>query len=493
MGAAGGLAFTPAALAAESPFLGVHLVLAGWLVGVGCGEVAFGRFRGRARRALGMRLVPPALTLVWTVCAALACAVALSAVAGSLSGEAVGTGRRLGAVATLAVVAAVQAMVRELRLRAVPQGPADLVGAELATRSRTARSLMAAGSAVALWTSVYATAEESWSPWVQQLGVLLGCVLPIVAWFMSVVPYQVGTARRRWDAAPAVVGVAVACTALYAVGPVPSRPALQAAPRTGYPAEPFAYACLEFATGRWTLVDGDEQIPVDRAATTVPGAHTRAPFAVSGDGRTVVYLDRSSHRLVAQRPPAAPRPLTGPLPGGTTPQVALSGDGRHAVIGAELIDTSTGTRVPLPGARRVLGLGPDRIVATTAPRALPGTPDTELLTFDLTGSIRTRTPFDPTLEALLTPDGRDLAVVSGDELLTMDAGTGRVHRRTGMRLPAHSGEPELLGWAADGRLLVALDPEDGAAHHLLDPRTGRARPVEGIPVEGHTIALGSSR
>ncbi|MEU8247103.1 hypothetical protein [Nonomuraea sp. NPDC048916] len=180
--------------------------------------------------------------------------------------------------------------------------------------------------------------------------------------------------------------------------------------------------------------------------------------------------------------------LTGPLADKAVPEPTLSYDGRHVSLttatGVELIDTRTDTRSLLPGVRHVLGLGPDGGgVATTGRRALAGSPDTELVTFDRHGGIRTRVPFDPTLSARPSPDGRTLAIVALDEIVTMDPGTGEVRGRARLRLPAHHDTPEPLGWDEEGRLLVRIAPDDSekGAYHLVDPATGKSRRVRDIP------------
>ncbi|MCK2221392.1 hypothetical protein MF672_047455 [Actinomadura sp. ATCC 31491] len=507
MGAAGGLALLPLAGAPGSSSLGPYLPLTGWLLGALAGELALGRHRSGRRRPLGLRILPPVLTVTWTSCALFACGTAVSALVAA-------PGSWPAAVAALVVVAAVQATVRGLHRWPVPQGPADLVGAELGTRSRSARSMVAAGSAVAVWTSAYASPDRT----PPELWLLAGGLLPVLGWIMSAVPHQVRTSARRSAWRPVATGLALGGAALattLAFGPLDALPRV-AGPR---PAAHLAQA-VPFArvlNGRWTLITGGQAFRMNRAANAVPGAHHRAPFAFSGDGRTVVYLDDATHSLVVHglATPEPPRALTGPLTGLAPPEVMLSRDGRQAVVGTkptgakligtklidtaptgmELIDTATGARVPLPGARRVLGVGPGGVVAATAPRALPGSRPAraELLTFDLRGSVRARAPFDPALEALLTPDGRDLVALSEDEVLTLDPRDGKVRRRAGLRLPEHDGAAEALGWHADGRLLVRISGSDDS-YHLVDPRTGRARPLgDVLPGEPLGLAFGVSR
>ncbi|TMR98057.1 hypothetical protein [Nonomuraea basaltis] len=487
MGTAAGVTAMPLTMTTSSFSVSPYFPVTGWLLGAVAGEIAFGRAIGRIRRPLGMRLVPPALMTVWVICAAISCGMALSTVARSYSQE-VGIGQRLGAVATLAAVAVVLTMVGELHRRALPAGPADLVGAELATRSRSARSLTAAGAAVALWTSMNALPEQVTSD-LNVVGLPIVFGLPILAWFKGGDPWQVSTSgkRRIWGRSAVSMALAGAtlCFGLSVEAPEPDGDHRAVQPeRIGSTAQPFRYARMDPQSRTWVLLGQGERLLVDRAATRLPGDDRRAPFAISGDGRRIVYLDEETHHLVLHDLSKRddPRELTGPL-SGAAPEVTLSRDGRYVSVGAEMIDTATGARLRLSGVGRVLGLGPGGVVATTGRRALPGAPDTELLTIDLQGTVRTRVPYDPTLEALSTPDGQELAVVTGDEVLTMDPGTGKIRGRAKLRLPGHYGAPEALSWAEDGRLLVRIIPmdEEKDAYHLVDRRTGKARPVADMP------------
>jgi hypothetical protein len=497
MGTAAGMTALPLTMTAESFQLSPYFPVTGWLLGAMAGEIAFGRATGRVRRRLGMRLVPPALTAAWTVSAALSCGLALGTVVRSLSHD-IGAAQRLGAVATLALVAIVQAMVTGLHRRALAAGPADLVGAELATRSRSARSLTGAGAAVALWTAM-SVFPGRLSAEVTAVGWLLVAGLPIVAWVKSADSWQVRTSGGKHAWAPAAVALTLAATALYTglTAEAPQPAATRRPLVVNDSDQPFPYAWIDPQAREWVVLAPNAVLGVSQAATRLPGSHRRAPFALSGDGKRVVYLDEETRGLFLHdfSPSGATRQLTGPLPVAAFPEVTMSHDGRYVSIGAEVIDTATWSRFSLPGAGNVLGFGSGRVVATTGRRALPGAPDTELLTLDLHGTVRTRVPFDPTLEVLPTPDGRVLAVVTGDELLTMDPATGKVRERVKLRLPAHYGSPEALSWAHDGRLLVKVDPEedDDDAFHLVDPRTGKSRPVTGMPDRPDDLVFGRLR
>ncbi|NUW40877.1 hypothetical protein [Nonomuraea rhodomycinica] len=506
----------------------------GWFAGVVAAETARAASAPRGVRPPGMRIAPSGLVLVWRIAAAVACGVALSTVARSFRMD-VGVTERLWAASALCSVLAVHVLVRGLRRRPLPAGPADLVAAELALRSRSARALLAGGTAVALWS-----AHHGGLPALPELAlvaaVLPGVLLPLIALGYGISPWQAGPARpaRTSRAVPtglaqgACALVVTACLlagwAVWAADPLGVdvgtgqyawensrvvslrdvvtgadgwgvRQALAAtapAPVMGFVEGPVRYAQVDRSRQMWQLSspsDGAALAPaVVRLADGGPRGRT-APFALSGDGRHIAYLDGASHRLVLlDVAGGALRHLTGPLDDRTVPEPALSADGSLVSLtsrtGTELLDVRTGRRTRLPGVTRVLGLGAGRVVATTGRRALPGAPDTELLTLDRRGAVLTRVPFDPALEALATPDGRELAVLTEDEVVTMDPATGRVLRRAALRLDGrHHGTPRPLGWSAGGGLLVHAE-SNGARrreHQLVDPATGRGRTVEDLP------------
>ncbi|GGO82452.1 hypothetical protein GCM10012289_73720 [Nonomuraea cavernae] len=488
LGAATGLVCCVATFTQGAIVISAYLPLAGWLLGSIVAEIGFARSRPRVRRRLDVRLAPPRLTSLWRLGASISVAVALSAVARSYGME-VGVRERLYAVLTLGVVLTVHLIVRDLHRRALVAGPADLVGAELAIRSGSARSLLATGTTIALWTA------SGSLPDLPDLGqpavVLIALGLPLLVLGTVTDTWQVTYAlsgRPAWPA-PAATLLAAALTATPLVWA--PREAGETRLDNWYALPHARFADLDQRSGAWRLWGPEGGIQVGQARAYLSGDGTAArpaPLALSGDGRHVVYLDRASRRLVlAHLLSRRERHLTGPLADEAVPEPALSHDGRHVSLttaaGVELIDATTGARTPLPGVRRVLGLGPDGGVATTGLAALPGAPDTELVTFDHSGKVRTRVRFDPTLRVRLSPDGRTLAVVTRNEIVTMDPGTGEVRGRARLRLPTHPDAPEPLGWDEESHVLVRIDRygQDKGTYHLVDPVTGKSRPLRDIP------------
>ncbi|MER6003103.1 hypothetical protein ABT120_31335 [Nonomuraea angiospora] len=453
-------------------FLAPYFVLIGWLLGVMTGEIAFGRPRGPIRRAPGIRLVAPQLTATWLICAAFSCGVAFSTVERSLSAETT-VGRRLGAAAALAVVAGVQFMVSGLHRRALLPGPADLVGGELATRSHAARWLLGVGASVALWTSVIALPIEQFN----DIGVPALVGLPILALALASNAWRAGASGKRTTWLWVTAGVALA-----GVGLAMGRSAWQETPDAAAPeilAGPFQYALMDPGSGTWTLRREGQQQEVGQASTRLSGE----PFVLSGDGLHLVYVDDATRRLVQQdlSGSGARHDLTGPLTGRPLPEVVLSQDGRYVSVGPEVIDNRTGARTRLPGVGRVLGFGPDGVMATTGHRAPAGSPDTELLTIGYDGTVRTRAPFDPTLEVIASPDARALVVLTEEEVLTMDPRTAEIRGHAKLSVPEQAGTPKALAWARDGRLLIKIDADAEKEFQLVDPGTGEASPVRDLP------------
>ncbi|WP_156325401.1 hypothetical protein [Nonomuraea sp. SBT364] len=418
-----------------------------------------------------VEVLPESLTLMWWAAAVIASAVALAAVLRSFRHE-VAIGQRLWAVVTLAVVLVVHVLLRRLRAR-----PGDRAGTAL--RANAARWLAVAGVIAALWT-----APGSGRPHlpgvteVPQSAIMYG--LPLLAVILAGVDRGTATPGPRARPWPAVAALLLAggLTLLPYEDPGPPGPLAGPQPRAAL--GHARYASPAGHTDGWHLYDetGDGiQLPQARS-------DEGAPFALSGDGSHAVYLDRDTGRLMLiGLLGEAPVPLTEPAPSTDVPEPTLSHDGRHVSLttdggGTELIDTATGERVHLPEVGRVLGLGPDWVIATTGRRAFTVAPDTELLTLGPQGDVRTRVPFDPTLRALPSPDGRTLALVTDDEVLTMNPRTGLVGDRAPLRLPRQEEPPVPLGWAEDGRLLIELAD---AEHLLVAVDTGRTEPVEDLP------------
>ncbi|WP_375072354.1 hypothetical protein [Nonomuraea sp. ATR24] len=455
------------AFAGENSFLSVLPSLAaGWFVGMLAAAAFLARDGGGE-----LEVLPESLTLMWRAAAVIASAVALAAVLRSFQHE-VPIEQRFWAVVTLAVVLAVLVLLARLRAR-----PGDRAGAAL--RAGAARHLAASGVVVALWTAPGSGLPYlSSSAEVVRVAIMYG--LPLLTVVLAAVDTSAAAPRPRsrpWPAATALL-LAGGLALLPYGNPGPPVPFTGKGSRDVLAHAVFATPAQD-APG-WHLYDANGDGILLPEARDDEGA----PFALSGDGSRAVYLDRDTGRMML----AGLRgdlldPLTEPVSPRDLPEPMLSRDGRHVSLttdgsGTEVVDSATGERVHLPEVRRVLGLGPYGMIATTGRRAFTVAPDTELLTLDPRGEVRTRTPFDPTLRPLASPDGRRLALVTDDEVLTMNPRTGLVRDRAPLRLPEHEEPPVPLGWAEDGRLLIELAD---AGHFLVALDTGRSEPVEDLP------------
>ncbi|WP_214320794.1 hypothetical protein [Nonomuraea sediminis] len=482
IGLAAGLAWTIVTVTL-SPFPFV----VGWLFGIVAAEIGFGR--GQKGRPIGIQLAPTLLVVCWRIAAAVGCALAVATVARSFRAE-VGVAERLAAVTALGATLAVHLLVRSLQRRPLHAGPADLVGAEVAVRSSSARKLLALGAAVTLWTGLQAAYPQPPHNAID-LVVIVSYGLPVVAWVAAASSWQARPAResRTLPWVP-IAAVPLAVAAFLVPNPVPAQVQSQPGQQLGT----LQYARL--AQHAWEVgsVEG-YQYRFTEAATYVArrtGLERPAPFALSGNGSYAVYLDDVSRRMVRRNlETGESRFLTGKLADDAVPEPVLSADGSYVTLtdaaGTDLIDMNSPARVRMPGVRYVLGIGPDSLVVTTGRPALPGTPDTELRTVGHDGTVRTRVPYDPTLRAWLAPDARTLVTVTGTEVVSMDARTGHVTRRRPLGVRRDGEVPEPRGWSEDGKLLVTLG-EDG---YLVDPATGRSARAAEFPedaVVGKVVA-----
>ncbi|GGS81848.1 hypothetical protein GCM10010156_45720 [Planobispora rosea] len=535
-----GLIFGALVALASEPLFTIRLLfpVLGWFAGALVAEVRLARARPAGRKDIGVRLVPPAVTWLWGVSAVVAGALAVSGLARFLLVGA-DAATPLWALAAAATVPAVTLLTRGLRTRPLPLGPAGRdaleaaarsrsthvpldgpVAAEIAARSRSAHVLLTGGSVAALWCGLgtLGTEPEHLPDGLVRMLVLAGwVVLPLVALALGTrswrpVPRPAPGRRPAVAAAVTAVSVAVALgAALTWSATVPSpagKPvAWSAGDEVNISSQPIAYATLPKCGARRTVRDcaAWDLLPADRPGYPIwfPQAaafagrwgplRRPAPFALSGDGFHVVYLHARTRRMVHHDlRTGARRDLTGPLPDTDLPMPVLSYDGRYVTLTpatgpgtTRLVDTGDGRSVEVPGLARVLGVGPRGLAAVTVPEA----DKPELVTVDLRGTVRTRTPFDPASVTSPFPDGRRLLVLTeGGAAVTVDPATGRTVRRVKikLKLTPYGDPPEFLGWSGDGRFLARLSPEepgDGELR-LVDPATGRvAEPRDSGPVE----------
>ncbi|GGT38975.1 hypothetical protein GCM10010176_098760 [Nonomuraea spiralis] len=224
---------------------------------------------------------------------------------------------------------------------------------------------------------------------------------------------------------------------------------------------------------RYWLVD-DEPFP--QAAPYVVmkgGAPTAAPFVVSPDRRSVVYLDRTSRRVVHQHG-GNRRDLSGTLADADVPEVSISERGRYVALtrnGTRVIDTGSRSEITLPGVLKVLEVSSPGVVVTTASR---------LIVYDRRGKERLSIAVPSLLlesrTAFLKPDGSRLVVISddGDLVETYDLTTRERIHRVRPRLPDGDPVESGAGWSGKGSFQVRRDAgAEERRDFFLDLATGR--------------------
>lgn len=440
-------------------------LVTGWFGGVLLAEVQLARRRPRGAHS-GLRLLSPAASLFWYGSAGIAVALVGAAVV-----VGVRPGERAWALAAVLVGSAVQVLL--VRLHEQP----DLAEEESAVKSRSAHVLASGGGLVTVWLA-----------W--RTGVLTNQA----AAFAAGLPYMlvaliIGT--RAWtvrspggNPLPArLFGTACAVATVVTVVVLPPAPPPGPALRITFGTQvdqpiawraDYAYAskCVQRPGGScstWAVVSSDREAELYRA-------DPEGPFAVSPRGTHVAYRDRESRRLVVHELATLTRH---DLLGTTFP--TFSPDGRHvASAGAgfvQILSLQSGADVRIPGVSRIIGLGPRTLVAATSPDQQQGVGDAGLVTFDLSGRKLTQVPFDPTLDAWLSPDGKRMVILNvGEQLVSMDPATGKVLGRVRLKLDETL---TLLAWAGRDRILVRVGDDDLL---LVDTASGKGKdPEEPLP------------
>ncbi|MEU5859802.1 hypothetical protein ABZ815_01410 [Nonomuraea sp. NPDC047529] len=227
----------------------------------------------------------------------------------------------------------------------------------------------------------------------------------------------------------------------------------------------------------WLLDD----VPFTQAAPYVVmkgGAPKAAPLLVSPDRRAVVYLDRTSRRMVHQIT-GNRHDLSGPLADADVPEVSISERGRYMALtknGTRVIDTRSWSEITLPGALKVLQVNSAGTVVATASR---------LVAHDHRGKELLNIPLPELLldshTAFLEPDGSRLVVISdsGSLVETYDLATRERIHRVRPRLPDGDPIERGVGWSSKGPFQVYRDagPEERTDFYL-DLATGTTRHIK---------------
>ncbi|GGT14884.1 hypothetical protein ACFFV7_34620 [Nonomuraea spiralis] len=312
---------------------------------------------------------------------------------------------------------------------------------------------------------------------------LTGTLVAMLAAGLSAVADNVNEAMARRSQSPGGPGYEIP-------GPLP----------TALP-DPVGFAYPGYC--RDSDVDAHDPLPCGQwVLTTRSGTEWRLPDARAGyDAATGAYmplaLSQDGHRLVYQNPQG--RFLVHDLPTGVVKEIdATAGDG-EARLGSSpdgryfslsfgdsgagaVLDFSTGTTRTVRGQGvEILALDDDgtRVVSERRDATdVPGHASVSTLRLD-GGRTRTRGfRVDPALVehgAALAPDGRSLALVTADdELVTMDARTGRV---AGPRTRLDEDDLEVVRverWLSRDKVLVRLWDREDVYLTEVDVRTGEA-------------------
>ncbi|MFI7447400.1 hypothetical protein ACIBQX_07875 [Nonomuraea sp. NPDC049714] len=269
--------------------------------------------------------------------------------------------------------------------------------------------------------------------------------------------------------------------------------------------------------GHWRLIlrNGRTITVPDAAATKVDARGRRTTdagvFAVSGDGRTMLYERASDHRLIVRRVAGGsatelPRSLAPKGTGSITAQLSPAGDrvlvdhgDESGRVPTRVFTVATGRTTELPGLDLPLGFSADGDEVLAQRTA--GDNTTALLAHRLDGTSTRRTPPQVVAGAATTTlaaDGRTVAAfIWGDaekkkrpRLRLYDLQTGELSKGVDLALDPAS-TPYSAHWTADGKLtaLVTTDDEGSAAVVRVltaDPGTGSLK-------QRDTYTIGKSR
>ncbi|MEU1720110.1 hypothetical protein [Nonomuraea sp. NPDC005692] len=240
---------------------------------------------------------------------------------------------------------------------------------------------------------------------------------------------------------------------------------------------------------RYWLVD---DMPFPQAAPYVVmkgGAPKAAPFVVSPDRRTAVYLDRTSRRMVYEHA-GTRHDLSGRLADADVPEVSVSDRGRYVALarnGTRVIDTRSWSEITLPGALKVLQVNSAGVVVTT---------DSRLVAHDHGGKELLNIAIPDVLlksdTAFLKPDRSRLVVISeyGDLVETYDLTTRERIHRVRPRLPDGDSIESGKGWSTKGpfEVLRGNAGTEERRNFFLDLATGKTWYTKNSPPDGYQPA-----
>ncbi|MEV0591903.1 hypothetical protein [Nonomuraea cavernae] len=277
-------------------------------------------------------------------------------------------------------------------------------------------------------------------------------------------------------------------TPLPVPDPVPER--LEEAVRfayVGYCQSSDAATTDPAPCSQWRLVtESSHEWRMDAARAGMGrGTEGTGPLALSQDGHRVAYRTTAGGYAVEDLSTGTTRTVD-LAPRSETTYIVSSPNGRYFAIGFDgakgaVLDFDTGTTSPVRGGR-VLAVGDDGlrvVVGTKDVTNVPGHASITTLGMEDPSGRGGRTyRIDPDLigyGAALSPDGRTLAVVTGDERLAlMDTRTGLV---TGPRPALDAYEVVAVErWLNRDEVLMRLWDDEYIVLSAVNIRTGQAEP-----------------
>ncbi|MEV3983513.1 hypothetical protein [Nonomuraea sp. NPDC049758] len=260
--------------------------------------------------------------------------------------------------------------------------------------------------------------------------------------------------------------------------------------------------------GPWHLLlrDGRKVTVGDSAARAK--ARATSLFALSGDGRTIVYQRARDHRLVVRAAAGGPvRELPRSLRPGADDALYLSTAGDRLLVGrqghAEVLTLATGRITGLTVKGEPAGFSGDGDEVLTTRDLSDGT--RWLYSYGLDGhALRSQAPqfVANAVTLALSPDGHTVAAFSSGgsrggppRMRTYDLETARL--ADGVNLPlAGDASPDHARWTPDGRLAAYSYDSSTTKSTVVrvltvDPASGQARRTDTYKVgpDPHTIVF----
>ncbi|GAA3601256.1 hypothetical protein GCM10022419_101830 [Nonomuraea rosea] len=231
------------------------------------------------------------------------------------------------------------------------------------------------------------------------------------------------------------------------------------------------------------------------------------PLRLTRDGHHVAYFSKSYLQFMGWDLPAGQRKAISPRLGAQQMEdfrsLEISPDGRFFAVsfaGAQprllITEFATGRTSTVPGFCAILGVSRDasRIAAQRTCHYLDESDRTTILRRDGT-VISEWTAAGPAGD--LSPDGRSLAHIQGDHIVTLDAMTGKLIKKIKLHLLSEPNEAIGHAWLTDREFIVQADPPEAGpgsfGYYRVDVVSGASQRIVDLGLNpGGTISLGTA-